>query len=456
MERVSPLLLVLRGAMDAVMRSVVVRKQGMRNWWQGFQALSHHSSPSAWRFQQQEENRGRTVCSSTSSSSSSSSSSSGIAFFSSTPEHQVSSLKPKVEMLKGLGLREEEIEKLVPRIQGYSVDNVREKVSFLENSAGVRRKSLVKLISSDPAVFGRSIEHSLKPKVEFLKDLGLKDEDLGRVVPFVVDRSLQGMLQKITFLESSGFKRDRIGSVIAAFPRIFSYNLENNLKKKTAFLESEATGGESVAQLLTTHPAVLGRSLGNLSRRADFLRSKGLKASLLVRGPCADVSTRRLKAGVDRLVGFGFRMTDAASQMLKKQPNVLFRTAESIDKRRDFLAEALQCSIEEAEQIVLRQPSILNQSEKGILSKLEFLVNNMGYSKKEMMKYPQFLTSSLEAKIKPRHRVLESLKSLDLLKKKDANFLSILLKMSEKEFVQKFVQGSPEAAALYKGSMLLS
>jgi hypothetical protein len=28
--------------------------------------------------------------------------------------------------------------------------------------------------------------------------------------------------------------------------------------------------------------------------------------------------------------------------------------------------------------------------------------------------------------------------------------------MSEKEFVQKFVQGSPEAAALYKGSMLLS
>jgi hypothetical protein len=28
--------------------------------------------------------------------------------------------------------------------------------------------------------------------------------------------------------------------------------------------------------------------------------------------------------------------------------------------------------------------------------------------------------------------------------------------MSEKEFVQKFVQGRPEAAALYKGSMLLS
>jgi hypothetical protein len=59
--------------------------------------------------------------------------------------------------------------------------------------------------------------------VEFLKELKLKDEKLGRVVNFVVHHGLQGMLQNIMFLDSFGVKRDWIGIIIVAFLRIFNY-----------------------------------------------------------------------------------------------------------------------------------------------------------------------------------------------------------------------------------------
>jgi len=59
--------------------------------------------------------------------------------------------------------------------------------------------------------------------VELLKELRLKDEELGRVVDFVVHHGLQDMLQNIMFLDSFGGKRDWIGIIIVAFLRIFSY-----------------------------------------------------------------------------------------------------------------------------------------------------------------------------------------------------------------------------------------
>lgn len=67
---------------------------------------------------------------------------------------------------------------------------------FVSTSMGVGRKSLMKLITSNHVVFGQSIKHSLQSKVEFLKELRLKDEELGCVVDFVVHHGFQGMLQK--------------------------------------------------------------------------------------------------------------------------------------------------------------------------------------------------------------------------------------------------------------------
>jgi hypothetical protein len=59
--------------------------------------------------------------------------------------------------------------------------------------------------------------------MEFLKELWLKDEELGRVVNCVVHHDLQGMLQNIMFLDSSSVKRDWIGIIVVAFLCIFSY-----------------------------------------------------------------------------------------------------------------------------------------------------------------------------------------------------------------------------------------
>ncbi len=81
----------------------------------------------------------------------------------------------------------------------------------------------MKLITSNHVVSGQSIEHSLQSKMEFLKELRLKDGKLGHVVDFVVHHGIQSMLQNIMFLDSSSVKRDWTGIIVVAFHRIFSY-----------------------------------------------------------------------------------------------------------------------------------------------------------------------------------------------------------------------------------------
>jgi len=88
---------------------------------------------------------------------------------------------------------------------------------FVPTSMGVGRKSFLKLITSNHVVFGQSIEHNLQSKTEFLKELRLKDKELGRVVDFVVRHGLRGMLQNIMFLYSSNVKKDWIGIIVVAF-----------------------------------------------------------------------------------------------------------------------------------------------------------------------------------------------------------------------------------------------
>lgn len=378
------------------------------------------------------------------------------AHFSTTAEHRAAQLTSKIDLLKSYGVREESIDKLVPFVRAYSVENLTGKVAFLE-ALGVKKQNVAKLIVCNPTFFSHSIEKHLQPKVDLLKDLGVKEDQFGKVVPHVLGRSLQGMLQKITFLESHGVERQHMGKVVSQFPRLFSYSLENNLKRKVTFLETEGLQGKGLAKLLTSHPEVLGRSVeGSLSNTVEYLRGKNIKAPAMAKAlaPCAAVSPQRLEAGLGRLAEFGFRSTEA-SQILHKQPRILFKKAESIGYKRDFLVKTLQCSVAEARDVILKQPGILNQTEPSMLKKIEFLVQTMGCSLKDVLKFPKCLTSSLETKIKPRQRVLESLKSLNLLKK-ETDFLGIIIKMSEKEFLQKFVQGRPQAAAVFKGNVLMS
>lgn len=376
---------------------------------------------------------------------------SGVSLLSTTAEHQAATLKPKIEFLKAWGVREDQLGKIVPMIQGYGIENMEKKVSYLE-SKGVDKQSIAKLLTSCPSFLSHSIEGHLQPKVDFLKNIGVKEKSVGNVLTHTLARSLQGMMEKITFLESHGVEKEKIGDVIALFPQIFSYSLEDNLKKKVDFLVAEGVDGKRLARLLTTHPEVLGKSVeGGLVKTLKVLRDKNVKPSVLPQtlASTATVSPVRLEAKLGRLEEAGFRPAEIG-EVINRNPEVLFNKAETMNNRRDFLVKTLECSAEEAHAMLLKHPGILNQSESSIQKKVEFLVNTMGCSLQEILKSPKILIASLSSKIRPRQRVLRSLKAMNLLKK-ESNFLPIVQKMSQKDFTQKFVEASPEAAAAYKG-----
>lgn len=84
--------------------------------------------------------------------------------------------------------------------------------------------------------------------------------------------------------------------------------------------------------------------------------------------------------------------------------------------------------------MVLRSPGLLTYSvENNFKPKVEYFVKEMKRDLKEIKRFPQYFSFSLEGKIKPRHRLLVehgfSMPLRDMLKVSDGEFNVRLLEM---------------------------
>lgn len=99
----------------------------------------------------------------------------------------------------------------------------------------------------------------------------------------------------------------------------------------------------------------------------------------------------------------------------------------------DFLKQ-LGFSDSEVVNMVLRSPGLLTYSiENNFKPKVEFFVKEMKRDLREIKRFPQYFSFSLEGKIKPRHRLLVehgfSMPLRDMLKVSDGEFNVRLLEM---------------------------
>ncbi|XP_077249368.1 uncharacterized protein LOC143888864 [Tasmannia lanceolata] len=102
-------------------------------------------------------------------------------------------------------------------------------------------------------------------------------------------------------------------------------------------------------------------------------------------------------------------------------------------------------------------PNYMVISEKKIRRGMDFFVNKMNCNPSYISKYPNILALSLKKRIIPRCLVLQVLISKGLIKKDLC--LATVLKLNEKEFLEKFVIKNldrfPELLRVYQGKMEL-
>ena len=79
---------------------------------------------------------------------------------------------------------------------------------------------------------------------------------------------------------------------------------------------------------------------------------------------------------------------------------------------------------------------------------VDFLVNSVGLSLADLVKYYQLFSYSLEKRIIPRYRVMEALKTMQVQELKREIYLPTIFCMTEKGFMEKFINNNPESSSL--------
>lgn len=128
------------------------------------------------------------------------------------------------------------------------------------------------------------------------------------------------------------------------------------------------------------------------------------------------------------------------ARVVARSPAVLSHPRARLQRLLDFLRDDMGCSVEEARSIVLAQPQVFSYSPQrnlapkvaylaslgiagadtvrifsecpqvigaslsAIQSKVDYLAGQWGLSPAELVEYPQYLSYSLQQRIRPRHR----------------------------------------------------
>ncbi|XP_050373190.1 transcription termination factor MTEF1, chloroplastic [Argentina anserina] len=140
-----------------------------------------------------------------------------------------------------------------------------------------------------------------------------------------------------------------------------------------------------------------------------------------------DVASQ-LRPALRFLLRLGFKRVTAQTTVL-----LVSSVKGTLQPKVDYL-RSLGLSQKEVENMVVRSPALLTLSIKNnLMPKVEFLVGEMGKDVKEVKKFPQYFSFSLEGKIKPRHRLLVehgfSLPLREMLRVSDGEFNAMLIEM---------------------------
>ncbi|XP_068307407.1 transcription termination factor MTEF1, chloroplastic-like [Pyrus communis] len=195
--------------------------------------------------------------------------------------------------------------------------------------------------------------------------------------------------------------------------------------------------------------------------KLEFLRSLGLQARALLSPSVGTVTPESVcqkpddfNKDVEKVVGMGFT---PKTLTFVNGLHVIATITKSTWVHKLEVYKSCGWTEEEILLAFRKKPTCMCLSEKNIRSKMDFLVNKMGWQPAYLARYPDFLSLSLERRIIPRCSVIRVLLVKGLLKKKYS--ISSLLITIDSCFISKFVtryQGSvPQLLDIFRGKLSL-
>ncbi|CAK9093214.1 Transcription termination factor MTERF5 [Durusdinium trenchii] len=216
---------------------------------------------------------------------------------------------------------------------GQSIDNnLKPKLQWL-SQLGLSKSQVAKAVAAFPKVLGYRIEQNLKPKVQWLLDLGLNKTQIAKAVackPQILGYSIeQNLKPTVQWLGDLGLTKTQVAKTVATSPAILGLSIEQNLKPTVQWLLDLGLTKTQVAKTVATSPAIIGLSIEqNLKPTVQWLLDLGLSKTHVAKAVATSPAIlgysmeRNLKPTVQWLLDLGLSKTQVAKTVARK-PNVL-------------------------------------------------------------------------------------------------------------------------------------
>ncbi|CAI0376598.1 unnamed protein product [Linum tenue] len=284
------------------------------------------------------------------------------------------------------------------------------------------------------------------------------------------------------FLRGLGFSLDCIQSTVSGAPQILFANVDKNLKPKIELFQKLGFESPRLVKFLSKNGAVLTASLEKKLRPRvhilleTFHQKDVLKAIEKCSWLAFMCPHSRLLSNVALLQSCGI-VGSQLSMLLKMQPRLFIRTdckvrdivSRTLDlgfsvesrmfiygmcavsafsvatlDRKFAVFEGFGFSRSECIAMFRRSPTMLGRCDEKLSSGLDFFLNTVNLTKEMVVRSPALLMYSMEGRVIPRYRVLKTMESKFLFKKKPS-FRSVM-SLTNERFVEKFVFMYPEHA----------
>ena len=292
--------------------------------------------------------------------------------------------------------------------------NLRPKLKWLRQ-LGLSHDQVTKVVSTSPAILGYSIEQNLKTKAQWLLDLGLKRTQVAKAVansPSILGLSIERNLKPtVQWLWDLGLNKAEIAKAVATYPAILGLSIDQNLELTVQWLLDLGWNKTHVAKAVATSPAILGLSIqNNLNTKAQWLLDLGLKRTQVAKAVATSPSIlglsieRNLKPTVQWLLDLGLNKAEIA-RAVATFPGILGLSIEQNLKptvqwlldlgwNKTHVAKAVSC-----------KPQILGYSiEQNLKPTVQWLMD-LGLTKTQVAKavamFPPTLGLSIEQNLKP-------------------------------------------------------
>ncbi|GMI72011.1 hypothetical protein like AT5G07900 [Hibiscus trionum] len=262
-----------------------------------------------------------------------------------------------------------------------------------------------------------------------------------RKMPTILSSNVEKtLLPKVTFLNSKGISRTDLTKFFAKNPHFLRLSLERKITPSFNFLSNLFQSENVALDVLNTYPRIFSYDFDSyFLPNCNVLRQTGVPELIIVKGlrqlpKTFFIAPVVFKENVEKVKKMGFS-PERFNFVLAV--GVLGSMSKSTWERKFVVYKKCGWSEKEILEAFRSFPWALSTSEDKIKAVMDFIVNVMGFQASSIAKRPAVLGMSMEKRIVPRGLFVKDLMSMGLLKKELG--LPMLFWITEELFLKRFV-----------------